>query len=55
MGGMRLLTGLCLAIKVDPLVLIRCVTEFVTVMYSPVVRFAFIDLKVNFIGHRCST
>ena len=40
-GGMPLLTDLCLAMSIDPLVLIRGVSEFVTVVQEPVVTFGF--------------
>ena len=33
--GMPLLADLCLAILIDPLILIKGVSEFVTVIYSP--------------------
>ena len=46
-GGMPLLTNLSLAIRTDPLALIRGVTEFVTVIYGPAVTFAFPDVKVE--------
>ena len=39
-GGMPLLTDLSLAMRTDPLALIRGVTEFVTVIYGPAVTFA---------------
>ena len=45
-GGMPLLTDLSLAMRTDPLALIRGVTEFVTVIYGPAVTFAFPDVKV---------
>ena len=44
-GGMPLLTDLSLATRIDPLALIRGVTEFVTVIYGPAVTFAFPDNK----------
>ena len=40
-GGMPLLTDLSLAMRTDPLALIRGATEFVTVIYGPAVMFAF--------------
>ena len=36
-GGIPLLTDLSLAMRIDPLALIRGVTEFVTVIYGPAV------------------
>ena len=46
-GGMPLLTDLSLAMRTDPLALIRGVTEFVTLIYGPAVTFAFPDVKVE--------
>ena len=46
-GGMPLLTDLSLAMRTDPLALIRGVTEFLTVIYGPAVTFAFPDVKVE--------
>ena len=46
-GGMPLLTDLSLAMRTDPLALIRGVTEFVAVIYGPAVTFAFPDVKVE--------
>ena len=46
-GGMPLLTDLSLAMRTDPLTLIRGVTEFVTVIYGPAVTFAFPDVRVE--------
>ena len=46
-GCMPLLTDLSLAMRTDPLALIRGVTEFVTVIYGPAVTFAFPDVKVE--------
>ena len=46
-GGMPLLTDLSLAVRTDPLALIRGATEFVTVIYGPAVTFAFPDVKVE--------
>ena len=46
-GGMPLLTDLSLAMGTDLLALIRGVTEFVTVNYSPAVTFEFPDVKVE--------
>ena len=41
------LTDLSLAMRTDPLALIRGATEFVTVIYGPAVTFAFPDVKVE--------
>ena len=46
-GGMPLLTDLCLGIRTDPSALIRGATELVTVIYGPAVTFAFPDVKVE--------
>ena len=46
-GGMPLITDLSLAMRTDPLALIRGATEFVTVRYGPAVTFAFPDVKVE--------
>ena len=46
-GGMLLLTDLSLAMRTDPLALIRGATEFLTVIYGPAVTFAFPDVKVE--------
>ena len=46
-GGMPLLTDLSLAMRTDPLALIRGATEFVTVIYGRAVTFAFPDVKVE--------
>ena len=46
-GGMPLLTDLSLAMRTDPLALIRGATEFLTVIYGPAVTFAFTDVKVE--------
>ena len=46
-GGMPLLTDLSLAMRTDPLALIRGATEFVTVIDGPAVTFAFPDVKVE--------
>ena len=46
-GGMPLLTNLSLAMRTDPLALIRGATEFVTMTYGPAVTFAFPDVKVE--------
>ena len=44
---MPLLNYLCVATRIDPLVLIRGVSEFVTVVYGTVVTFGFPDLRVR--------
>ena len=54
-GGMSLRTDLSLAMRTDPLALIRGATEFVTVIYGPAVTFAFPDNKVEHTGGRCCT
>ena len=46
-GDMPLLTDLSLAMRTDPLALIRGTTVFVTVIYGPAVTFAFPDVKVE--------
>ena len=46
-GGMSLLTDLSLAMRTDPLALIRGSTEFVTVIYGPAVTFAFPEVMVE--------
>ena len=46
-GSMLLLTDLSLALRTDPLALIRGATEFVTVIYGPAITFAFTDVKVK--------
>ena len=46
-GGMPLLTDLSLAMRTDPLALIRGATEFVTVIYGPAITFGFPDVKVE--------
>ena len=46
-GGIPLLTDLSLAMRTDPLALIRGATEFVTAIYGPAVTFAFPDVKVE--------
>ena len=46
-GGMPLLTDLSLAMRTDPLALIRGATEVVTVIYGLAVTFAFPDVKVE--------
>ena len=52
MGGRPLFTDLCLAMKIDPLALIRGVSEFLTAIYGPAVTFAFLDR--NFGSNRSS-
>ena len=44
---MPLLTDLSLAMRTDPLALIRGATEIVMVIYGPAVTFAFPDIKVR--------
>ena len=44
---MPLLTDLSLAMRTDPIALIRGATEFVTMIYGPAVTFAFPDIKVE--------
>ena len=46
-GGTPLLTDLSLAMRTNPLALIRGATEFVTVIYGPAVTFAFPCVKVE--------
>ena len=46
-GGVPLLTDLSLAMRTDPLALIRGATEFVTFIYGTAVTFAFPDVKVE--------
>ena len=46
-GGMPILTDLSLAMRTDPLALIRGAMEFVTVIYGPAVTFAFPDVKME--------
>ena len=46
-GGIPLLTHLSLAMRTDPLALIRGATEFVTLIYGPAVTHAFSDVKVE--------
>ena len=46
-GGMPLLTDLSLAMRTDPLALIRGAMEFVRVIYGPAVTIAFPDVKVE--------
>ena len=46
-GGMPLLTDLSLAMRTDPLSLIRGTTEFVTMIHGPAVTFAVPDVKVE--------
>ena len=44
---MPLLTDLSLAMRRDPLALIRGASKFVTIIYSPAVAFAFPDAKLE--------
>ena len=46
-GGMPQLTDLSLAMRTDPIALIRGAREFMTVIYGPAVTFAFPDVKVE--------
>ena len=46
-GGMPFLTDLSLAMRTDPLALIRGAAEFGTFIYRPSVTFAFPDVKVE--------
>ena len=46
-GRMLLLTDLSLAMRTDPLALMRGATEFVTVIYGPAVTLSFPDVKVE--------
>ena len=46
-GGMPLLADLSLAMRTDPLALIRGATEFVTVIFGPAVTFAFPEVEAN--------
>ena len=45
--GMPLLTDLAVMMRIDPLALIHGVREFVTVVYGPVMSFAFPDVQVK--------
>ena len=45
--GMPLLTDLAVMMRIDPLALIHGLREFVTVVYGPVMSFAFSDVQVN--------
>ena len=45
--GMPLLTDLAFMMRIDPLALIHGLREFVTVVYGPVMSFAFPDLQVK--------
>ena len=47
LGSMPLLTDLSLAMRTDPLALIRGATEFVTVIYGLAVTFTFPDVKLE--------
>ena len=46
-GGMPLLTDLCLAMRSDPMGIIRGLEEFVTCIYGPAVTYAFPDPLVT--------
>ena len=46
-GGMPLLTDLSLAMRTNPIALIRGAMEFLRVVYGPAVMFAFPDVKVE--------
>ena len=54
-GGMPLLTDLSLAMRTDPLALIRGATEFVTVIYGPAVRLRSLMSSWKHTGGRCCT
>ena len=45
--GMPLLTDLAVRMRIDPLALIHGLREFVTVVYGPVMSFAFPDVQVK--------
>ena len=45
--GMPLLTDLAVMMRIDPLALIHGLREFVTVVYGPVMSFAFPDVQVK--------
>ena len=45
--GMPLLTGLAVLMRIDPLALVHRLREFVTVVYGPVMSFAFPDVQVK--------
>ena len=45
--GMSLLTDLALMMRIDPLALIHGLREFVTVVYGPLMSFAFPDVQVK--------
>ena len=45
--GMPLLTDLAVVMRIDPLALIHGLREFVTVVYGPVMSFAFPDVQVK--------
>ena len=49
--GMPLLTDLAVMMRIDPLALIHGLREFVTVMYGPVMSFAFPDVQVKAYGN----
>ena len=50
-GGMPLLTDLCLAMRSDPLGMIRGLEEVVTCIYGPAVTYAFPDPLVTAYRH----
>ena len=54
-GDMPLLNDLSLAMRTDPLALIRGATEFVTVIYGPAVTFASLMSRWKHTGGRCCT
>ena len=45
--GMPLLTDLAVMMRIDPLALVHGLREFVTVVYGPVMSFAFPDVQVK--------
>ena len=45
--GMPLLTDLAVMMRIDPLALVHGLREFVTVVYGPVITFAFPDVQVK--------
>ena len=49
--GMPLLTDLAVMMRIDPLPLVHGMREFVTVVYGPVMSFAFPDLQVKAYRH----
>ena len=54
-GGMPLLTDLSLAMRTDPLALIRGTTQFVTVIYERQSRLRSLMLRWKHTGGRCCT